>query len=156
AGRSKYYFVTRAHIDAGIHAARVARHVNRDFLRRARSITAVTVARAHTAARLNAISNIDVALATNLHVKSAARVGVGAAVGRQIEPAVAIRSELARGAQFQNWRAGIIADGADQFAFRRIWQWRPRIGSLQTVWRDPIAPHGDHSRGADLNFLTAA
>jgi hypothetical protein len=102
---------TGAHVDAGVHAATITRHVNTaarvglprgppPVLSRFRERTPATIL----------FTRVDTALAANADVETSVRVGVGPAIRCQEQTAIAFGGEFSGAAELDNRRACVIAD----------------------------------------------
>src|SRR5438093_1251890 len=81
------------------------------------------------------------------------RVAERTAIRGEIKPAISVRDDVTRRADFEDRRARIIADGANQFAFSRAWQRRAGVGRTQAVGSDARAPDRNHSGRIDLDVV---
>src|SRR5207253_11091325 len=94
-----------------------------------------------------------VAWVANLHREAAAGIAERAPIRREIKPAISIRDDVTRRTDFEDRRARIIADRANQFAFSRAWQRRAWVSRTQAVGTDARAPGSDHSGRIDLDVI---
>src|SRR5216110_2589117 len=94
-----------------------------------------------------------VAWVANLHREAAACVAERTTIRGEIKPPISVRDDVTRRADFEDRRARIIADGANQFAFSRAWQRRAGVGRTQAVGSDARAPDRNHSGRIDLDVV---
>src|SRR5207237_8326916 len=94
--------------------------------------------------------NTNVGCVSNRHREAAAGVAERAPVCGEIKPAISVRDDVTRRADFKDRCARIIADGANQFAFSRAWQRRAGVGRTQTVGSDTRAPARNYSARIEL------